>query len=69
MAEEMKRELNGLKSDIGNLSIMARNTAKVLARLVGDIADMKRDMATKSDISTLMKRMYGFTDILESKRA
>jgi len=66
---EMKREMSGLKSDVTTLTAVARNTAKALSRLIGDIADMKREMATKDDISTLVKRMDAFTDMLEVKRA
>ena len=68
MIEEMKRELSGLKSDVGNLAILARNTSKALSRLIGDIADMKRDISTKDDFSTLMKRMDGFSDMLQDSR-
>ena len=65
---EMKREMSGLKGDVGTLTAVARNTAKALSRLIGDIADMKRDMATKDDISTVVKRMDGFTDMLQDSR-
>ncbi len=68
MSEEMKRELSGLKSDVGNLTTLARNTSKALSRLIGDIIDIKRDMATKDDISSLVKRMDGFTDLLQDSR-
>lgn len=64
----MKRELSGLKGDVGNLTTLARNTSMALSRLIGDIADMKRDMATKDDFSMIMKRMDGFADMLQDSR-
>ena len=68
MSEEMKRDLSGLKNDVGNLTTLARNTSKALSRLIRDIADLRRDMSTKDDFSTLMKRMDGFADMLQDSR-
>jgi len=96
MSEEMRKEMSGIKSDVGNLqkdmgvlkndvrvlksdvgviksdvvnlSTVARNISMALSRLIGDIADMKRSMASKADISMLVKRMDGFADMLHDSR-
>ena len=68
----LKTDVGGIKSDVGNLTSLARNTAKALSCLIGDIAemkrDMKRDMCTKADFSTLVTRMDGFADMLQDSR-
>lgn len=64
----LKSDVSGLKSDVGNLATLARNSSVILARLVGDFADMKRNMATKDDISMIMKRIDGFADMLQDSR-
>lgn len=69
MGEEMKHEMSGLRRDVAYLITLERNTAKVVSRLIGDISEMKRDVATKEDISTLVKSMDSLADALEAKRA
>lgn len=64
----LKNDVSGLKSDVGNLATLARNSSVILARLVGDFGDMKRDVATKDDISMIMKRIDGFADMLQDSR-
>ena len=82
MSDEMKQELGGLKNDLArvkadvsglkadviDLKVLARNTAKSVSRLTGDVADMKRDMMTKDHFSLLMKRMDGFADMFQESR-
>lgn len=40
----------------------------ILAKISGDIAEMKQAMATKDDISLLNRRMDGFAGLLEDSR-
>ena len=63
--EEMERELRALKS-------MMERTMIAVARMAGDIAEMKQvmatKMATKDDISSLNARMDGFSGLLQDSR-
>jgi hypothetical protein len=72
MIEEMKRELNVVKTEIADLKAMFRRTMLAVADMKGDIADMKHvmatQMATKSDISALNQRMDGFSSLLIESR-
>ena len=76
MSDEMKRELNAVKTrldrvELGmeDLKTLSRRTMIAVAKMTGDIAEMKSAMATKDDISGLNRRMDGFVSRLEARRA
>jgi hypothetical protein len=68
----MQRELNAVKSDMTDLKGMMRRTMMSVAKLTGEISDLKdylkENMATKADISALNKRMDCFSGLLEESR-
>ncbi len=64
----LRMEVGGIKSDLGKLTTLALNTAMAVSRQAGDIADLKRDMVTKDDFSTLMGRIDGFAGMLQDSR-
>ena len=64
----IKTDVSGLKSDVSDLKDIYRGLAKSVARLTGDFVDFKREVMTKNEFSVLMKRMDGFTDILQDSR-
>jgi hypothetical protein len=75
MSEGMRAELNGVKAEVkvlgarvGGLEEASRRMMVAVARMAGDIADIKANMATKTDISALNARMDGFSGLLEDSR-
>ncbi len=68
MAEEMKREMSALKSDMTELKGMVRRIVVSVAKLTGKVADMEANMATKKDIGELNARMDGFSGLLLDMR-
>jgi cob(I)alamin adenosyltransferase len=68
----MQRELSAVKTDMADLKGMMRRIMMSVAKLAGEVSDLKdylkENMATKSDISALNKRMDGFSGLLEESR-
>jgi uncharacterized phage infection (PIP) family protein YhgE len=64
----LKTDMGTVKSDVIDLKAITRNIAVLTAQVIGDMAEMKRNMATRDDISMLVKRMDGFVDILQDSR-
>jgi len=75
MSESSRQELNEVKAQFIDLSARvctleeaSRRFMVAVARMTGDMADIKANMATKADISTLNARMDGFAGLLEDSR-
>lgn len=75
MSEAMRQELNGVRDEVKSLGIKVgsleeamHRMAVAFARMTGDMADIKANMATRSDISALNARMDGFSGLLEDSR-
>lgn len=68
---EMKAQVLDLSSRVCTLEEASRRFMVAVARLTGDMADIKAamgNMATKGDISALNARMDGFAGLLEDSR-
>jgi hypothetical protein len=72
MSGTMRREIDGMKSEMSDLKAMFRRTMASVAQLKGEFADLqdylKENMATKGDISALNSRMDGFSGLLLDSR-
>jgi uncharacterized protein YoxC len=82
MSEDMRREVNSLKTTVEatntavasladtvkQTNAMLHRTMVSVAQLVGKIDDMSDNMATKKDISQLNERMDGFAGLLLDSR-
>ncbi len=80
--ESMRREINGLKDSVSELKAttaeLKTTTARLdatlnrvmitVAKIDGNMTEMRRDMATKQDISLLNERMDGFSGLLLDSR-
>ncbi|MDE2143758.1 MAG: hypothetical protein KGL74_12780 [Elusimicrobia bacterium] len=64
----MRKELDGVKSEMRDLKAMFRRTMLHMARVDGNMDEMRRSMATKDDISGLNSRMDGFAGLLLDSR-
>lgn len=80
MSDEMKRELNGLRTelhdglgelrqDMHEIRSMFRRTMIEVAKLTGTIVDLKHDVATKDDVSLLKGYLDDFAgEVAVSRR-
>lgn len=75
MSGSLRQELNDLKAQVIDLSAQvctleeaSRRFMIAVAKMTGDMADIKANMATKGDISSLNARMDGFAGLLEDSR-
>ena len=68
MSSTMRKELDGVKSEMQDIKAMFRRTMINMARMDGNIDEMKRSLATKDDISGLNARMDGFSGLLLDSR-
>jgi predicted nucleic acid-binding Zn-ribbon protein len=71
MSAAMRREIDGMKSEMTDLKAMFRRTMLVVARMEGKIDSIEHgmsSMATKDDISALNARMDGFSGLLLDSR-
>lgn len=68
MSDEMKQDVQKLKTDVAELRGTDRRIALTLTRIEGKVDGVKRDMVTRDDFSTLMKRMDGFSGMLQDSR-
>lgn len=64
MSDEMKRELNAVKARLGHVETKLDRTMITVARMAGEISEIKHDLATKvatkDDISMLKKSIDAF---------
>ena len=65
---DLGASVGGLGARVSGLEEASRRMMVAVARMAGDIADIKANMATKTDISALNARMDGFSGLLEDSR-
>lgn len=72
MSSTMRKEMDGVQSEMKDLKTMFRRTMVNVARLTGDVGEikdyLKTSVATKDDISALNARMDGFSGLLLDSR-
>ncbi len=72
MTESMAKRLTTVETGMAELRTMFRRTMVTVARMKGDLAEMREffqeNMATKADISALNGRMDGFSGLLLDSR-
>jgi hypothetical protein len=68
MSEAMQKRLTAVEKDVTDLKSLSRRTMLYLAQMSGDLVEMKKNMATKDDISALNERMDGFSGLLLDSR-
>lgn len=65
---DLGTRMGGLEGRVSGLEEASRRMMVAVSRMAGDMADIKANMATKSDISGLNARMDGFSGLLEDSR-
>jgi len=68
MSEAMQKRMRVVEGDMAELKGMFRRVMVRVAGMTGNIAEIKRNMATKADISALNERMDGFSGLLLDSR-
>ena len=58
---ELRKGLSDSRHDMTDIRSMFRRTMIHVARMTGDMADMKRDAATKEDVSKVVGSIEGLT--------
>ena len=68
MSGPMRREMDGMKSEMRDIKAVLRRVMITLTRLDGRIETMEANMVTKDDFSALNARMDGFSGLLLDSR-
>lgn len=68
MSDDMKRDIQKLKSDVADLRMTNKQIVSTLLKLDDKLETVIGRMATKDDISSLVGRMDAFTGTLEDSQ-
>ncbi len=68
MSDEMKQDIQKLKKDMADVRATERNIAVALTRIEGKVDGIVEQMATKTQVRTLIDQVDDFCGIVEASR-